>query len=159
MTRELKRGAARAVADVTSGMLLASIEIKATPERIFRALASEEIAQWWGSPQLYRVTKWVGEVRPGGQWKSSGIGHDGKPFEVGGEFVEVDPPRKLVQTWHPKWVEGPPTTVTYRLEAIEGGTRVTIKHEGFGDNADACRSHTDGWERVSIWLSTWLEAQ
>jgi uncharacterized protein YndB with AHSA1/START domain len=147
---------ARAVADVTAGMLLASIEIKASPERVFRALASDDIANWWGSPDLYRVTQWTGELKVGGHWRSVGVGHDGKPFEVGGEFVEIDPPRKLVQTWAPNWVAGPPTKVTYLLDAIEGGTRITVRHEGFGDAA-ACLSHTAGWERVFTWLATWLE--
>lgn len=148
---------ARAVADVTTGMLLASIDIKATPERVFRALVSEDIAKWWGSPDLYRVTKWTGEVKVGGQWSSVGEDRDGKPFEVSGEFLEIDPPKKLVQTWAPKWVEGPATTVTYLLTAIEGGTRITVRHEGFGNAAAACESHAAGWERVFTWLGTWLE--
>ena len=125
MSAAVTMRSARAVADVTAGMLLASIDIKATPERVFRALASEDIAQWWGSPELYRVTKWTGEVKVGGQWSSVGEDRDGKPFEVSGEFLEIDPPKKLVQTWAPKWTNGPVTTVTYLLSAIEGGTRVT----------------------------------
>jgi uncharacterized protein YndB with AHSA1/START domain len=150
---------ARAVADVTAGMLLASVEIRAKPERVFRALASEDIVKWWGSPELYHVTDWTGDVRVGGQWRSVGVDREGKPFEVSGEYLEIDPPRKLVQTWDPKWVNGPPTTVTYRVEAIPGGTRVTVRHEGFGDASDACQSHAAGWERVFTWLSTWTEQQ
>lgn len=157
MSEPLKRGAARAVADVGAGMLLASVEIKAPLERTFRAISSPEIAKWWGAPDLYRVTEWTGELKVGGQWRSTGVDRDGKPFEVGGEFLEIEPPRKVVHTWKPKWIDGPPTTVTYMLDPIDGGTRVTIKHEGFGAASDACRSHTEGWERVFTWLATWLE--
>jgi uncharacterized protein YndB with AHSA1/START domain len=157
MSDGLKMRGARAVADVTAGMLLASVEIKARPERVFRALASEEIAKWWGSPELYRVTQWTGELKVGGQWRSVGVDRDGKPFEVSGEFVEIDPPRKLVQTWAPKWVEGAVTKVTYLLDEIEGGTRITVRHEGFGTSAMACQSHAEGWERVFAWLAIWLE--
>ena len=39
---------ARAVADLTEGYVLASVEIGAAPERVFRALASDEIVDWWG---------------------------------------------------------------------------------------------------------------
>jgi uncharacterized protein YndB with AHSA1/START domain len=138
-------------------MLLASVEIKATPERVFRALASQDIVKWWGSPELYRVTEWSGDVRVGGHWRSLGVDREGKPFEVSGEYVEVDPPKKLVQTWQPNWSNGPVTTVTYRLDAIPGGTRVTVRHEGFGEAADACQSHSAGWERVFTWLVDWLE--
>jgi uncharacterized protein YndB with AHSA1/START domain len=157
MSEGLSRRGARAVADVATGMLLASVEIKAPPERVFRALASEDIAKWWGSPELYRVTEWSGDVRVGGHWRSVGVDRDGKPFEVSGEYVEVDPPNKLVQTWQPKWVNGTITKVTYRLDAIPGGTRVTVRHEGFGNAAEACHSHTAGWERVFTWLVSWLE--
>jgi uncharacterized protein YndB with AHSA1/START domain len=157
MTDVLRRGAARAVADVTAGMLLASIEIKASPERVFRAIASEDIARWWGSPDLYRVTRWTGDLRVGGRWRSEGVAKDGKPFEVSGEYVEIDPPKKLVHSWEPKWVDGPTTKVTYLLEPIEGGTRLTVRHEGFAGAADACQSHAQGWERVFTWLSSWLE--
>lgn len=148
---------ARAVADVTAGMLLASIDIKASPERVFRALASEDIAKWWGSPDLYHVTEWTGELKVGGQWRSVGVDREGKPFEVSGEYVEIDPPKKLVQTWAPKWVNGPPTTVTYLLDPIEGGTRITVRHEGFGAAADACQGHAAGWERVFTWLANWMD--
>lgn len=158
MTERLKRGSARAVADLGAGMLLASIEIKASPERIFRAIASEDVARWWGGPNSYRVTQWSGHVVVGGTWRSEGVSEDGTRFEVGGEFLEVDPPRKIVQTWKPKWMDGAATKVTYRLEPIDGGTRLTIRHEGFGDAADACLSHTTGWEQVLIWLETWLES-
>ena len=148
---------ARAVADVTAGMLLASIDIKATPERVFRALASEDIAKWWGSPDLYHVTEWTGELKVGGQWRSIGVDREGKHFEVSGEYVEIDPPKKLVQTWAPKWIDGPPTKVTYLLDAIEGGTRITVRHEGFGAAAEACQGHAAGWERVFTWLATLLD--
>jgi uncharacterized protein YndB with AHSA1/START domain len=157
MSDSVKKGAARAVADISSGLLLASIEIKASPERVFRAIASEEIAMWWGSPDLYRVTRWSGDLQVGASWRSEGVGHDGVPFEVSGEFLEIDRPRKLVHTWKPQWVSGPATKVTYMLEPIEGGTRVTVRHEGFGDAVESCRSHANGWERVFTWLATWLE--
>ena len=159
MSEGLKRRAARAVADVTAGMLLAAIEIKASPERVFRAISSEQIAMWWGSEDLYRVTAWTGDLEVGGRWRSAGVGRDGNSFEVAGEFLEIDPPKKLVQTWEPKWVNGPPTKVTYLLDPIDGGTRLTVRHEGFGDAVDSCLSHTEGWERVFTWLATWIEPQ
>ena len=40
---KLTNTAARAVADLTGGQLLASVEIAAAPERVFRALTSKEI--------------------------------------------------------------------------------------------------------------------
>lgn len=155
MTSALK--SPRAVADVTRGTILASVEIAAPIERVFRAVSSDEITRWWGSADTYRTTRWTGDVRVGGAWRAEGTGAQGD-FSVGGEFLEIDPPRKLVQTWRPSWEPGLLTTMTYLLETIAGGTRVTVRHEGFGDHVDACRAHTGGWENVLGWLTTFLEA-
>jgi uncharacterized protein YndB with AHSA1/START domain len=150
------RGAARAVADLSEGTILASVEIAASPERVFRALASEELVKWWGSPDTYRTTQWTGELRVGGAWRTEGVGADGKPFTVGGEFIEVDPPRKLVQTWRAAWDDNQVTKITYRLEPIANGTRVTVRHEGFGTRRDSCDGHAAGWERVLTWLDDYF---
>jgi uncharacterized protein YndB with AHSA1/START domain len=152
MSTAIKKGDPRAVADLSAGLILATVEISAPPERVFRALASEEVLKWWGSADTYHTTKWTGELRVGGSWRTEGVSADGKPFVVGGEFVEVDPPRKLVQTWRADWDGGNATTVSYRLDAITGGTRVTLRHEGFAGRPEACQGHTDGWERVLGWL-------
>jgi uncharacterized protein YndB with AHSA1/START domain len=147
-----KKDDTRAVADVSAGLIIASVEIAAPPERVFRALTSEELTQWWGSDDLYRTKRWTGDLRPGGEWRSEGLGADGTPFAVSGEFLEVDPPHKLVHTWKADWDGGNTTTVTYRLEAIEGGTRVTVRHEGFGERTASCTAHANGWARVLTWL-------
>jgi uncharacterized protein YndB with AHSA1/START domain len=142
---------ARAVADVSEGTILATVDIASPPERVFRALSSKEICEWWGAEGLYRTTGWTGDVRVGGRWRASGVGADGHEFAVEGEYLEVDPPRKLAHTWKPDWDGGKPTTVKYRLEAVDGGTRVTVRHEGF-DSAESCAGHSTGWERVLDWL-------
>src|SRR5688500_17337147 len=108
---------ARSVADFGEGRIVATVEIEAPPERVFRALASEEIVHWWGADGIYKTTEWTGDVRPGGRWRASGVAADGKSFAVEGEYLEADPPRKLVHTWKPTWDSGSATTVTYRLEA------------------------------------------
>jgi uncharacterized protein YndB with AHSA1/START domain len=151
MTAKLRT--ARAVADVTVGSILAVVEIAVPPERVFRALVDpEQVPAWWGSADLYRVTSFEADLRVGGQWVSRGQGADGHAFSVAGEYLEIDPPRRLVHTWKPDWEQGAPSTVRYQLESIPEGTRVTVRHDGFGDRAASCQSHADGWERVLGWL-------
>ena len=152
MTAPIKRGDPRAVAEISEGLILATVEIAAPAERVFRALASEELVKWWGSTDTYRTTKWTGELRVGGAWRTEGVGADGKPFSVGGEFAEIDPPRKLVQTWRANWDGSNVTTLTYRLETIPNGTRLTVRHAGFAGRPESCQGHAEGWERVLHWL-------
>jgi uncharacterized protein YndB with AHSA1/START domain len=54
-----------------------------------------------------------------------------------GEVVEADPPRKLVQTWHPlftpEMIAEPHSRLTYEIEANSDGTcTVTITHDVTG---------------------------
>ena len=86
-------------------------------------------------------------------WRAEGKGKDGKPFAVHGVYLEIDPPRKLVQTWVAAWDGGAETTVTWRLEPAGSGTRLTLRHDGFGDRSESCTGHAEGWERVLGWLA------
>ena len=152
-----RKRAPRVVADVTRGEIVGVVEIAAPPERVFHALTDPaEVQTWWGSPELYRVTRWTADVRAGGAWKSEGVSVDGEPFSVEGEFVEVDPPRLLVQTWRPAWDSFHTTTIRYHLDPIPGGTRLTLRHDGFADRTASCDDHAEGWERVLGWLGAHL---
>jgi len=111
-------GTARAVADLAEGQILASVEVAAPPERVFRALASDEIVNWWVRPGVFDTREWAGDVRVGGHWEASGIG-GGRPYTLEGAFLEVEPPRKLVHTWYPSGAPAAATTVAYVLEARE----------------------------------------
>jgi uncharacterized protein YndB with AHSA1/START domain len=147
---------ARAVADVAEGVVFARVDIAVPPERVFRALTTAELTKWWGADDVYRTTRFALDPRPGGHWRTDGVGADGTSFHVEGEVLEIDPPRRLVQTWQPSWDEGAPTTITYSLEPIDGGTRLTIRHSGFAGRPQSCEGHGQGWERVLGWLQAYL---
>jgi uncharacterized protein YndB with AHSA1/START domain len=137
-------GSARAVADAATGQLLASVDIAATPERVFRALASNEITSWWVRPGVFDTRKWTGDVRVGGRWRAAGMAR-GQPYEQGGEYLEVDSPRMLVHTWDSAGTVAAPSKVTYLLEPIDKGTRLTLRHVGFASR-DVCHQFAIGWE-------------
>jgi uncharacterized protein YndB with AHSA1/START domain len=154
------KSGARALADVGAGLILATVQMAASPERVFRALSDpRELMEWWGSPDSYRAHRWDSDFRVGGAWRVEGKSVDGRPYSVGGRFLEIDPPRKLVQTWLPDWDKATPeTTITYTLDAIPGGTRLTMRHEGFGQATESCSSHAKGWERVLGWLADHVDS-
>lgn len=159
MNVDSPKPSARALADLDAGTVLATVQIAAPAERVFRAITDpQELATWWGSPETYHADKWEADLRVGGKWRVEGKGADGKPYSVFGEFIEITPPRKVVQTWQHDWdADHPQTKVTFTVEDIPGGTRVTVRHEGFGTRTEACGSHARGWERVLTWLESYLE--
>src|SRR5689334_15812409 len=106
---------AEATADAANGEIRAHVEIAASPERVFQALASKEVCDWWVRPGVFNTTEWSGDVRVGGRWRTAGKVR-GEPYAIEGEFLEIDPPRKLVMTWHRVGTLEPPTTVTYMVE-------------------------------------------
>jgi uncharacterized protein YndB with AHSA1/START domain len=149
-----RAGAARAIADVTQGTILASVDIRVPPERVFAALTDgTEIPRWWGAPGVYTTDRWNTDFRVGGRYRAEGTGADGKPFFVEGRFLEIDPPWRIVQTWEPGWTPGLKTTLTYQIRAIEGGSRLTVRQEGFNDRPESCEGHSEGWIRVLGWLA------
>ncbi len=135
---------ATATADTSAGIVRASVFVAAAPERVFEALASPAVTEWWVRPGVFDTRSWRGEVRTGGHWEASGIGR-GRPYTLEGEFVEIEPPRMLVHTWQAAGAPGTPTRVTYQLEPRDGGTLVSLVHEGFTD-ADICTGTCIGWE-------------
>ncbi len=134
----------RVVSDAAQGQVTGSVEIAAPPERVFKALTSKEIVEWWVRPGVFDTREWSGDIRVGGTWRSSGMAR-GQPYTLEGEFLEVDPPRKLVHTWHLVGAPGAPTTVTFLVEAVSGGTRVTLRHSGFVPPNSGANSGK-GWE-------------
>jgi uncharacterized protein YndB with AHSA1/START domain len=160
MNLDRTKSSARALADLAAGSVLATVDIAAPAERVFRALSDpKELVQWWGSAETYRAHLWEADFRVGGKWRVEGKSAAGRPYAVSGEFLEIARPRRLVQTWSYDWDAGknqPPTKITYLLEDVPGGTRVTVRHEGFTSRED-CASHGAGWERVLQWLEDYLE--
>lgn len=141
----IKTGA-RAVADLVDGNVVASVEIAAAPARVFQALTSREIVNWWVRPGVFDTREWSGDVRVGGRWRTTGVAR-GQAYALEGEYLEVDPPRKLVHRW--RGGPGPASTVTYLLEPIEGGTRITLRHSGI--------VAPDGGEGINVGWQTSFE--
>ncbi|MFZ0295698.1 MAG: SRPBCC domain-containing protein [Candidatus Sulfotelmatobacter sp.] len=153
--------------DVVTG----EIFIAAPPARVFQAITDpNQMRQWWGASNMYRIKEWKADLRVGGKWPSDGVGVDGKTFRVEGEYLEVDPPRLLVHTWICTWMGTVQTIVRWELvpQSVHGlhpngpqragtGTLVKIRQQGFAGRIADATSHTEGWKRVMGWLVAYIE--
>jgi len=135
----------RAVADLDDGFILATVEVTVHPERVFHALASAEVTRWWARPGVFDTRTWEGDVFTGGRWQATGMGPAG-PYTLNGEFMEVEAPRRLVQTWDdPQW-PGFTSTFSYDLTPTSSGTRITLRHQGGFALPLICANTCLGWE-------------
>jgi len=152
-------------------VVTAELLIAAPPARVFEAISDPaQTAKWWGQKGLYRVTSTRADVRVGGKWLTEGVSESGKPFSVGGEYLEVDPPRLLVHTWNPSYSDLVDTVVRWELEprdvhGLQGrgparvgtGTVVKIRHSGFAGDLAQAQGYGEGWVRVLGWMQAFVE--
>jgi uncharacterized protein YndB with AHSA1/START domain len=116
------------------------IAIAASPETIWELLTQEdEAVKWMGQSASF-------DLRPGGTYRVEVIpGNTAR-----GEFVEIDPPRRLVYTWG--WEPGSQSnvaagssTIEFELTAHEGGTLLRFRHSDL-TSSEAAESHGHGWD-------------
>jgi len=138
------------VANATETLLVErTFVIAASPETVWELLVDPEKAQRWMGAQFWS------DVRPGGAYRVEVIpGHI-----ASGEFVEVDPPHRLVHTWG--WegetaVSPGTTTVQYELTPEGDGTRLRFVHSGL-PSEESVASHTHGWDHYFERLVTAAE--
>jgi len=115
------------------GEVTKEIWIDAPPEKVYSYLVEPEL-----------TVRWFGEE----SCKDAQAGVSVRGNVARGEFVELDAGRRVVHTFG--W-EGPDqihepgaTTVEWDLEAVDGGTRVRLRHTGLTDAG--VERHKEGWD-------------
>ena len=143
--------------------------IKASPDAVWAAITDPE----WTDRYGYGGFAEYGDLRPGTPYRilaGSGMQAQGVTGPVvEGEIVEVDPPRRFVQTWRllmDPSLAGESSRLTYDVEPQDGGvTRLTVTHELEGapgtarlvDGSLADTGAGGGWPWVLSDLKSLLE--
>jgi len=104
----------------------------------------------WGS-------RFSPDFTPGSRYEMS---HAGAPGLLGeGENLEVDPPRRLVQSMVALWsdeVKSEGTTrITWEIEPVGDSCRLTVTHDQLREGAN--NELYGGWPMILSGLKTWLE--
>src|SRR6202451_3507230 len=110
------------------------IYIRTTPEQLWRAITDPDVrARYqfgarvessWASGSSYQVT------------------HQSAPRSlIEGENLEVDPPRRLVQSYRAVWDDdiaaAGTSRVTWEIEPVGDSCRLTVTHDQLRENADS----------------------
>ncbi len=128
------------------------IYIRTTPERLWEAITNPEIRSKYQFGN--RVTS---DWTPGSRFEMT---HPGAPGLLGeGENLEVDPPRRLVQSMVALWgddVKSEGTSrVTWEIEPIGDSCRLVVTHDQLREGAND--QLYGGWPMILSGLKTWLE--
>jgi uncharacterized protein YndB with AHSA1/START domain len=128
------------------------IYIKTTPERLWQAITDSEIRSKYhfGS----RITSdWTAD-------SSFRMAHPNSPTLLGeGVNLEVDPPRRLVQSMVALWGEDVKSEgtsrITWEIEPVGDSCRLTVTHDQLREGAN--EQLYGGWPMILSGLKTWLE--
>jgi uncharacterized protein YndB with AHSA1/START domain/DNA-binding transcriptional ArsR family regulator len=128
------------------------IYIKTTPERLWQAITDPEIRSKYNFG-VQISSDWT----PGSHYVSSHPGASGPLVE--GENLEVDPPRRLVQSMVALWgddVKSEGTSrVAWDIEAVGDSCRLTVTHDQLREGAN--EQLYGGWPMILSGLKTYLE--
>src|ERR671918_1014783 len=128
------------------------IYIKTTPERLWEAITDSEMRQVY-TFGVGITSDWT----PGSRYEAV---HPQAGITISeGENLEVDPPRRLVQSFNALWsddVKAEATSrVTWEIEPIGDSCRLTVTHDQLRE--DANDEIYGGWPMVLSGLKTLLE--
>ena len=128
------------------------IYIRTTPERLWEAITDPEIRSKYNFGSRIK-SDWT----PGGRFE---MVNPNAAVPLGeGENLEIDPPRRLVQTMTALWSdevksEGA-TKVTWDIEPVGDSCRLTVTHSELREGAN--EELYGGWPMILSGLKTWLE--
>jgi len=128
------------------------IYIRTTPERLWAAITDPETVK-----KYHFGAGLESDWTPGSGYR---LTHDGAPEPLAeGENIEVDPPRRLVQSQVALWSEDAraegTTRITWEIEPVGDSCRLTVTHDQMREGA--CEELYGGWPMILSGLKTWIE--
>jgi uncharacterized protein YndB with AHSA1/START domain len=127
------------------------IYIKTTPERLWEAITDGEMRSKYNFGAQVS-SDWT----PGSRYE---MGHPAGGILGEGENLEVDPPRRLVQSATMLWSEDVksegPSRITWEIEPVGTSCRLTVTHDELREDANA--ELYGGWPMILSGLKTLLE--
>ncbi|MFD8229012.1 SRPBCC domain-containing protein [Streptomyces massasporeus] len=116
---------------------------------VFRKLTDPgELARWWG-PDGFTIPSVESDLRPGGAYRIAMRPPEGELFYLVGEFLEVEPPERLVYTF--RWEDPDPedreTVVALSLHEIDAARSELVVDQGDFASERRRALHEEGWSQ------------
>lgn len=123
---------------MTEAVIEKSIYLAATPEVVWAHLTEADKLAAWFHPAEGDLT--------GGAYAL--LDSEGEKL-CWGEVISAEPPRRLVWTFTARPMNGLMTRVEWRLDPVEGGTRLSLTHSGLaaGDGFGLLAAFDAGWDK------------
>jgi len=107
--------------------ILITREFDAPRDLVFKAMTDPDlIPRWWG-PRAYTTEVDQMDVRPGGKWRFINRTPDGTAHGFRGEYREIVPPERIVQTFEYEPMPGHVFVETATFTEREGRTLLTVR--------------------------------
>ena len=126
--------------------------IKASPDRVFRALTdADDLTRWFASSAK-------SDPKTGGRYTFEYAFDDAsRNHATDGEYRAATPGKSVAYSW-PAGHAKHPTEVAFTLAPKDGGTEVTLVHSGWKADAEASmKEHDMGWGFFLSNLKSYLE--
>ena len=128
--------------------------IAAPPEEVWQALTTPEFTR-----QYWHDTRVRSTYEPGA---SIEFLNEDDSVGVAGEILHANHPNELAYTWQFTGADSvarddPPSRVTFKLESIRAGTRLTVIHDKLEEGSQTATMVAFGWPHVISGLKTLLE--
>jgi len=123
--------------------LVLSRLIRAERAAVYAAWTEPEMMRKWFCPRDLQLVSAESDVRVGGRFRAE-MSNGSETYTVHGTYREIVPGRRLVFSHQWQERDAVETLVTVEFADLDGGTLVSLTHEGFR-NRESRKGHEGGW--------------
>lgn len=136
---------------MTNPQFVYTTYIKTTPEKLWEAITTPEFTrQYW-------VNENISDWQKGSKWQHIDSSNKNNKELVGGEIIEINPPKRLVLSWATPQDRADNSIVTFEIKALEDMVCLTVIHGDFKTGSKIAGEIAAGWPCVLSSMKSFLE--